>query len=140
MNLKPALRNLLLASTAVTSRCALFDFGGVTQAAIFTGQVFPERTEYPAIIISQVSTSWGGVRGYRGGEVFVDVNVYGDKLHSDTALSDLASAVWDAIDRQSIEVGEYKSYGMFADPPVEQADVDGFNGYVIRLRIIMVAE
>lgn len=140
MNLKAAIRNLLLASSAVTTRCATYDFGGTTQAAIFTGQVFPELTAYPAIIISQVSTTWGGVRGYRGGEVFLDVFVYDDKTHSDLVLAELSSAIWDALDRKNITVGSYYSYGMFADPPVEQRDIDGFSGYLIRLRVIMVAE
>ena len=139
MNIKKGIRDVLKGDSTVEPLCARYNFRSGDEAAIFTTQVFPERTQYPAVIIRQIDSGTFGVRANRGSEVFVDVAVYDNKDHSDLALTTLADAVWDALDRQTVTVSGYCNCLLQADAPVESPDEDGFIGYVIRCRVLMLA-
>jgi len=140
VNVKKGIRDKLNGNSTVTSKLASYDFGTGDSPAIFTTQVFPERTQYPAVIIRDVVSAFFGVRANRGSEVFIDVDVYGDREHSDLELINAADAVWDALDRQEITVSGYHNCMVLADSPVEVKDDEGFIGYVIRCRVVMLSE
>jgi hypothetical protein len=139
VNVKKGIHDLLAANGFVTSDLAVYDFGSGDAPAIFTMQIFPERTQYPAIIIRSIDSTVFGTRANRGAEMFIDVSVYGNKGHSDLVLIGIADAVWDALDRQTITVTGYHNCLLQADAPVETTDGDGFVGHIVRCRVIMVA-
>ena len=137
--IKKAIWTVLDNDSDITDELATYDYAdGTWTPAIFTSRKIPEDAHYPAIHITQVSGVQWGVRDSRGGDVLIDVDIYDDKEQSDEALNDLAHAVWRRLDRASLTVEGYTPILCQADPPMQKEDRDGYPGYLVRCRVLVL--
>jgi len=129
-----AIYDVIVADAGVTVQLGTYDFGIGPKPSVFTSRVIPDDAERTAIRIEQVTAIPWGTRDARGAEIWVDVNVWGDKVQSDKALIDLANDVWRLLDRVDLTVTGYVSVLCQADAPESITDADGFPGYVVKCR------
>ena len=132
--IKKAIYDVLNADVTITAALAQYR----SLPAIFTARIIPENCALPAILITQVSATPWGCRENRGSETMLDVDVYDDKDRSDKALNTLVHNVWRALDRASLSVSGYDTVLCVADSPLQINDPDGFPGYVIRCRVVVL--
>ena len=128
----------LNADVSVTSTLASYDFGSGSQPAIFTVNPPPQDAPTPLVLIVQTSAALSGRdRTTRGGEIGLDVTIWGDRGESEASINDAAMVVWRSLDRATISVSGYEVPMCLADPPVVSPDPDGFPGYRIAIRILI---
>jgi len=136
-----AVREALLSDSAVTASLATYDFGGdAEEPAVFGFQPIPADAQLPAIAIDLAGGSSWGTRSYRGAELIVDVQVWGEKHSSRAALRDTAWAVWRCLDRTPLVLQGYEDVGVQASPPRPSPDPDGFPGYLVEVRARILEE
>ena len=137
-----ALRDLINASTVAAS-LARYPFStGLPEAAIFTMERIPDDASYPAVRIDEVGGGDWGTRCKEGAECFPRVFIYTDK---DWKLADVRALAWslkEIINRAAMDV-HLASYGYacglcIADPPAGTTDDQGFPGYVIDVRMLVL--
>jgi hypothetical protein len=131
---KKALYDVIVADAGVTAQLATYN----ELPAVFTSRIIPENCKYPAVHITQVSSAPWGCRDKRGSEIMVDVDVYDDKDRSDKALNELAHDIWELLNRVTLAPSGYDPVLCEADAPLQLADDEGFPGYVIRCRIVVL--
>lgn len=129
-----ALRDLLVADANVTGKIATYEFttGAAETPAVFTDDVAPGNAEGIFIVVTTLDSDNFGTRARRGGEVWIDVNLWGDKGRSDLALWQAADAAWKCLDRAMPVVTGWNMMRVVATPPQRITDVDGFPGYLLR--------
>ncbi|KKL72174.1 hypothetical protein LCGC14_2087510, partial [marine sediment metagenome] len=114
---------------------------GVTSPAIFTTDVIPENAELPAIIINEFGGPAWGSRGREGGDVLIRVRVYDDKNRETSTTRRIAWAVRKSLNRARLNMTNgYDAHRVIADVPALAPDVDGFPGYMIDVRAIVLEE
>ena len=132
-----AIHALLVADAAVTTGLASYDFGGGSPApAVFTMESgVPEDAAYPCIFIQQVGADSFGCRGNRGGDVTVDVTLYGPRDRAlENSLEELATAVWRCLDRATLCLSGFSPWGCTAMLPGKSQDDAGFPAYRVPVR------
>ena len=138
-DVKEAVHAFYVTKTILTSKLSTFQFtSGIDSPAIFTTHRLPDTASYPAMLIRQVETDFDfGTQAKRGGDVFLDIFVYTDKEFNNEVIREIAMIAWQLIDRQHLSayLGDYRDWGVNAEPPRETTDEDGFPAYVIRTRI-----
>ena len=109
---------------------------------MFTARKLPDDINYPAILINQPTSGTWGTKGDKGGEIGIDVMVYDDKDQSDLAIHDIAVAIWELLDRSSPDASAdgYSIVGPWATPPVQIVDPDGYPGYRVSLRMLVLRD
>jgi len=139
-----ALAEALANDATVIAALGAYEFtDGVPEPAIFTDEVIPEPCEYPAVIIDDAGgTPWGD-RCKRGGATFCRVRIYGDKDRALDIVRDAAWAINRALDRADLNSyleGNFGYHAMLcqADPPAYLPDPDGFPGYVVGVRVVVM--
>lgn len=140
--IKQALRKLLAATPAVVAKIGTYNFGTV-EPAIFTTSAVPEDAENICVIISESSGNYFDVRYGKGGRIYLDVDVWADRNTNATELSNAAWAVWDSIHRKRLTAylpSGYSDVTLYADPPQQTEDREGFNGYSIRVEFTFLKE
>ena len=131
-----AIRDALLADSDVTDGLSTFDFGGASeQAAIFDRQPIPRDADLPAVAVDLAAGGNWGTRGYRGAEMVVDVQIWGEKGTSRAGLRDTAWAIFRCLDRATLALTGYTEVGVQARPPRTSPDPDGFPGYLLEVSI-----
>lgn len=139
MKIKKAIYDVIVADTGVggvTPQLGTYPFNRVLyRPSVFTSRKIPDDCGYPAVLITQVSGVAWGTRGYEGGDVLVDVDVFDDKTSSDKALNDVCGDIWRLLNRVALVIIGYDHVFCIADPPMQTADDEGFPGYVIRCRV-----
>ena len=138
MSVLKAIRDLLQATPDVADELALYDFGSGDEPAVFTVQPPPPDAPSPLIVLSQTGgTLTGRDRSTRGGEIDIDVTVWGERGESEKGINDLAMEIWRALDRAIVSVDGYEAPRCLADPPAKTPDPDGFPGYTVRCRVLI---
>ena len=136
--LPEAIHALLVAEADVVAGIATYDFGDVAeQPAVFTMESgVPEDAAYPCIYVQQVSAADFGCRDKRGGDVALDVTLYGprDRSVTEAALEDTARAVWSALHRATLCLTGFSPWGCTAMLPAKTADPSGFPAYRVPVR------
>lgn len=136
MKIKKAIAAVIIGNAGVTGQLGTFKFNRtLSRPAVFTSRKVPDDCGYPAVLITQVSAVAWGVRGYEGGDVLVDVDVYDNKTSSDKILNDVCGDIWRLLNRAVLSITGYDHVFCIADPPMQTEDDDGFPGYVIRCRV-----
>jgi len=138
MNLADGFQTLLAADTDFAGSIATFDFGSGDVPAIFTAEPPPETAEGIVCVVLQNGGRPWGTRGKRGGEVSVTVKIWGDKGHSRAALRAAANYAWAALDRSEPTFTGFECCGVWADPPQTITDREGFPGYIVNLRVLVL--
>lgn len=138
-----ALRDALAADAALVADLATYEFtDGSPEAAIFTTERIPDDCGYPAVIIDDIGGTPWGCRGNRGGEAFARARVYGDKNWNLERVRSTAWKVQRALDRVALDgyLSGYDYAGALciADPPAFLADPDGFPGFVVNVRTMVL--
>lgn len=137
--IKKAIWTIIDNTLGVTDQLATYDYtDGTWSPCIFTSRKIPEDAHYPAIHITQVSGVQWGTRDSRGGNVLIDVDIYDDKEESDKDLNALAHDVWELLNRADLTVEGYTSILCLADPPMQKEDRDGYPGYLVRCRVLVL--
>ena len=122
----------------VTSAIGVYNFGSGSQPAIFTVYPPPRDSATPLVAIVQTGGNLiGRDRGTRGGEMLLDVFVWGDRNESGKATHDAAMAVWRSLDRAELTVEGYEAVYCLPDPPAWNEDPDGFPGYRLSTRVLL---
>lgn len=129
----------LIADSTVANAVASYKFDGVSGTpAIFTRDPAPDDAAGPLIVISEVSAiAAGRDRGTRGGEVTVDVKVWGERDTSYKVLRDLSLNIWKALDRATLTISGFECVNVVALMPTRLDDPDGFPGYVVTIRVLV---
>lgn len=139
MNVEKAVRDLLVADGTVTAGLNTYAFTtGSETPAVFTGPKLPDDAKYPAVLIMQISGTPWGTRDSRGGEIFADVDLWGDKDQSLATLRATAEDIQQALDRATLSVSGYDCVLCQADPEIRTDDDDGFPGYRIAIRVLLI--
>lgn len=139
MSMVADVRNYLAAQTEITAQLAEYDFGSGLEPALFTVEPAPEDSPSPLVVIQQPTGNEGTARdrSHKGGEIFIDVKLWGNRRDSEKALRNLADDLWLTMDRADITVsisgGEFVN--CIATPPQRLSDPDGFPGFIIPCRI-----
>ena len=134
---------LIIADSAVCADLTTYQFGtGAETPAVFTTDVIPEDAALPAVIINECGGPAWGTRGRKGADVLTRVRVYGNKTRDTSALRDLAWRIWRLINRSVITPSDadFVSCRTIADPPLLVPDPDGFPGYSIDVRAIVLED
>lgn len=133
-----AIHALLVADAAVTGALAVYDFGGALPGpAVFTMENgVPEDAAYPCIFIQQVGADTFGCRENRGGDVQLDVTIYGPRDRAlENSLESLARAVWSCLDRGTVCLSGFSPWGCSAGFPGKSQDDAGFPAYRVPVRV-----
>lgn len=137
--IEKSIRDHLANDITVTSLIATYDFGNGPEPAIFTATDPPRDSGRPCIQIGQVAAADFGCRDSRGAEIWADVVVWDNRPLSAMALRDASVAVWESMNRACVG-SDYGHVGVLcvADAPIRTSDVDGFPGYNIRCRVVVI--
>ena len=136
-----AVRDAIVALPGVTVDLATWDFGdGVRRPAVFTREPAPAECENPVCTVTLAGGDNYGTRDQRGGEIDVEVKVWGDKLGSEKRLRGLAMALWRGLDRAALTIEGYNHGGTQAYAPRGLTDAEGFPGYVMLVRVRALEE
>ena len=130
--------------SGITDRLASYNFTtGVSSPAIFTIDVIPEDSGYPAIIIDEDGGISEGSFGFKGANTYCTVRLYDDKDRTSLVVKDIAWDLYKLLDRSEITFpagsGFYSAW-VIASPPRKLSDIDGFPGYAIDLTINIFEE
>jgi hypothetical protein len=138
--LAEAIRTKLAADSDVTGALATYTFTtGSTGPAIFTTDPIPEGdASLPAIVITEVGGGWFGDFGARGMEALAEVRIYGPKERTRQVIRDLARDVWEALHERKLNVAGMAENGVWCDAPAEITDPDGFPGFLVRVRVLLL--
>lgn len=126
----------LLADADVTGKLGKYK----DTPSIFRKSVVPPKAEYPAILVVPVTGRDFGTRDQIGGSVQIDVKLFHNRdQKNDKEMRELALAIWQKIDRDDdfddiFDEAGFESCGLYADPPIDLHDEDGFPGFLIRVR------
>ena len=135
-----AIRNLIVADTDMRARLGTYQFtSGVSTPAVFTLDVIPEDSPYPAVIVNRIGGVDLGTRGREGEETLVSIRLYGDKDRRADVLRRTANVLRRLVNRAELTVTDgYRAFRCVADPPSVLSDPDGFPGYVITVRVMQI--
>ena len=135
-----AFYDALNGESSITDQLDTYQFttGAAETAAIFTSATIPKDAPRRCIHIGQVTGSPWGTRDSKGGEVLVDVTCWGDNVLSDKALETLAWDVQYFLTRNRLTITGYHCVLHLADPPRRTEDDDGFPGYIITCRLLIL--
>ncbi len=113
--------------------------------AVFSQDVLPKDCALPAVLVTPVAPgNFGGTRDSKGGEMYYDVTVWFDRANIDDDEKQhraLSRKLWRFLDRVEIldlDDIELEDCGVYADMPVKHEDHEGFPGYTIRVRAILL--
>jgi hypothetical protein len=138
MSVLKAVYDVIKNDATVTNDLAAYDFGSGNEPAIFTTQPPPPDAPAPLVAIVQTGGSLiGRDRSTRGGEVEIDVFVWGNRGESEKLINDIAMNLWRALDRVELSVDGYDPVYCLADPPGRAPDDEGFPGYLLRARALV---
>jgi len=141
MSILKAYYQHLAADTTVTGKLGTYNFGSGSVPAIFTVDPAPSDAETRILTIVVVtSTDKGTDRATRGGEVQLDLKVYGAKNDSAKVVEELAYAVWSSMDRAVLTMSGFKVTYTMAKLPVDLADPEGYPGFLISCRSLLREE
>jgi len=136
MTIVEALHDQIVATPAIAAVLATYDFGAGAAPAVFTGQGFvPHDAELPAIVITEVGGVPFETRGRKGMEQTFDLMVWGDKRRSLEGLRALATAVYFEMHHVDLAVDGYGVAGVYAAPPQQTTDPEGFPGFRVPLMV-----
>ncbi len=140
---KKALLELLNNDATIEAAHARYRFTtGVDSAAIFISRIIPEDSSMPATIIGQAGGVDWGCRDKKGGDTLLDIRTYDAKYQDDTAISDISHNIWELVNRSSLDFSlladGYHCVGCWAEPPAQLEDPDGFPGYLVRVRALII--
>ena len=135
------IRDLLVADAEVVAALSTYEFtSAAPTAAVFTTDVIPEDAELPAVIINEFGGPAFGTLAREGGDVLARVRVYSDKDRETSVLRTLAWRIRKVLNRSVLTPsdGAYLACRVIADVPALAPDVDGFPGYMIDVRAIVL--
>ena len=141
--LAESVRDLIVADAAATALLATYEFStGTDEPAIFTDDRIPEDCARPAVEILEMGGDEWGTRTRSGTDSVVSVRVMGNRVISQLVLREAAMAVREALNRKDIHPYTsgrgYDGIAVFADAPSAITDENGFPGYLIALRIVVI--
>lgn len=136
-----AIRAVLVADVTLTAQLATYDSGAGDEPAVFAFEPAPRNCANPVIVVVQDGYAGEfGTREHRGALARATVKVWGDKGHSDAALSALAWRVWSVLDRAHLTLVGFEEVGVFAQTPGRTEDDDGFPGYILPVDVRILEE
>jgi len=135
----PSIYTLISNITQITDKLSTYQFtSGTDSPAIFTSYEMYDDSARAAIIITEDSGDNAGTRGQKGGEQGAEIRILGNKQTSDQLLRDIATLVWENLDRSALLISGFDSKGVYADLPIRVFDLDGFPGYSIAVRVLLL--
>jgi len=138
MSVIKAVYDRLKSVPAVTGSLGQYDFGSGNESAIFTVNPPPQDAPTPLIAINQTGGELTGRdRATRGGDVDIDVYVWGNRGESEKLIDEISMEVWRTLDRAVLTVDGYEAPRCLADPPAKAPDPEGYPGYLIRARVLI---
>lgn len=139
--LAEGIRDLLVTDAAIVAALSTYAFSTANPtASVFTTDVIPEDAGLPAVIINELGGPAWGTIAREGGDVLVRVVVYGDKDRETSTLRSLAWSIRKVLNRATIIPSDdaYIAIRAIADVPALTTDIDGFPGYSIDVRAIVL--
>lgn len=135
-----AVRDLIAADATIRARLATYEFTtDVSTVAVFTTDVMPEDAELPAVIINRSGGADFGTRGHEGEDAFVSVRIYANRDRRTDTIRKTAELLKKLLNRAELTVTDgYRAFRCIADPPISAADPDGFPGYLITVRVLLL--
>ena len=143
--LAESIRDIIVNTPAAVSGLATWEFSsGVLEPAVFTNMRTPPTGKRISVEVMESGGIHWGVRGYPGKDAVVSVRVMGNKNVSQTPLRTAADAIYDALHRQTTGLDlytrprGYEGIAVLAEPLSSIIDEDGFPGYLIALRVLVM--
>ena len=138
MSAVAAIYDLLNNTAAVTDDLEMYN----NQAAIFTVEPAPEDSPQPLVVIVQTGgiLGTGRDRGHKGGELAIDVKLWGNKGDSEKGIRNLADTLWLTLDRADLAITGFEFVYCLAEPPQRLLDPNGFPGFLIPCRVMVRKE
>jgi len=135
----PAGMHTYITGSSLAASLATYDFGSGAEPAVFTIEPAPEDTKGPFIIITQVGGDFSNVRDRttRGGNIDIDVKLWGDRDNSHKVLRDLSYELWQLLDRATFDVDGYHVLQCLSDPPGYIGGDRNFPGYLLRCGVLI---
>lgn len=134
-----AVHELLADESSLIAKLAKYNFGSGDAPAIFTVDPAPENSSQPLIVITQIGGTMGTARdrSHRGGEVSIDVRLWGDKGDSEKTLREIADQIWLLLDRADLSVNGFEVVNVRAEAPQRLSDPQGFPGYLVPVFVLV---
>ena len=137
--IREALYKYLNTITAITSELTTYQFTADTNSpAIFAGDAVPKDHKNSCIFIGK---PLGGedfsTKAYKGLTIYLDVNLFSDKVRSQKGFDDLAITLWKNLHRADLSShlpSGWDSWKLTADAPQSFADEDSFPAYRISVK------
>ena len=119
--------NAIIAESTITDELATYK----SNPAVFTFAPAPVSVTTKLVTITESSGSSGnGDRCRREGLVNIDINVWGEKGDSATAIREVANNIWKLLDRnRDIVVPDFTFVKCACNPPVYSLDPEDFPGF-----------
>lgn len=134
MSIEGAIYTLLSGASEITDKLATYN----GYPAVFSFSPIPSDCQNPAITIESLAATTSNAvnRAKRGGEMFVDVSIWGDKDQSEKEIRDVAWDMWKQLDRGILTASGLSIIACFAGAPVRLSDPENFPGYLVSCRVI----
>jgi len=139
MSIVSAIYTEIIGDSVFTNQLGSYDFGAGDAPAVFTAEPAPEDSDSPMVVITQIGGSLGTARDrtHRGGEVTIDVKLWGDKGDSEKVLRELADDLWLLLDRADLTITGMEFCYCLAEPPRRLSDPQGFPGFLVSCRVLV---
>ena len=135
-----AIRDLLVADSVLRARIETYEFtSGTSTPSVFTTDVMPKDARLPAIIVARAGGADFGTRGWEGSDTLIDVRLYGDRERNTADLRRTAEIMRKLLNRAKLTLTDgQRAFRCIADPPVAAPDPDGFPGYLVAVRVLLL--
>jgi hypothetical protein len=137
-----AICNLLYNDATLRARLETYEFtSGTEEPAIFTTDVFPEHARFPAVIVQRAGGDDFGTKAYEGEDALVRVRLYGDREYDQSRLRRTAELMRSILNRASLTLTNgFAAFRVIASAPELIEDEDGFPGYLVDVRVLLLAQ
>lgn len=127
--------------SAITAELDTFDFGAGAAPAIFANAK-PIEAAMRSISVTMITGYDVGSNAADGIWVLHDIRVEDDKTRSDRTVRDLAWMIRDLFHKKNLNINAdgYTKATAFANVPMKITSDDGFPGYVIQVKVLLVKD
>ena len=102
---------------------------------------YDENTRFPAVIVQRAGGDDFGTKAYEGEDVLIRVRLYGDKEYNQSRLRRTAEIMRGILNRSNLTLTNgFHAFRVIANSPELISDEDGFPGYMIDVRVLLLAQ
>ena len=132
------IENWILADLALCAQLSAYDFGAGPVPAVFSIMPIPTDAHQPCVTLEEKGNTPWGCRDTPGADVQLMATLWGDKDRTAKELRDLAWVLFYRLHHADAVFAGHDNWGVWASPPVESKSDDGFPGYQITVRVLVL--